>query len=163
MTPENLQDQLTKYLTDAHSIEEQALAQMKVAPALSGDPEIAGAFSRHLRETEDHERFVRERLQARGASPAKVKDLVGLLTGKGFVVFARSQPDTTGKLVAHAFSYEHMELAAYELLGLVAERAGDDETAAVAARIALQERAMGERLELLFDRAAEASLREELS
>jgi ferritin-like metal-binding protein YciE len=160
MTPENLQEQLTKYLTDAHSIEEQALAQMRRAPDISGDPEIASAFSGHLAETERHERLVRERLQARGASPAKFKDLVGLLTGKGFVVFARSQPDTTGKLVAHAYSYEHMELAAYELLGRVAERAGDPETVEVARAIAAQERAMGQRLAGLFDRAVEASLRE---
>ncbi|MEA2201230.1 MAG: hypothetical protein QOI89_1826 [Solirubrobacteraceae bacterium] len=160
MTTENIQDQLTKYLTDAHSIEEQALAQMRAAPDISGDPEIASAFSRHLAETEDHERLVRERLQARGGSPAKVKDLVGTLTGKGFVAFARSQPDTTGKLVAHDYSYEHMELAAYELLGRVAERAGDLETVQVADTIGAQEREMGERLAGLFDRAAEASLRE---
>jgi ferritin-like metal-binding protein YciE len=160
MTPENLQEQLTKYLTDAHSIEEQALAQVKVAPRLAGDEEIAAAFSQHLRETEDHEHLVRDRLQARSASPAKVKDLVGALTGRGFVAFARSQPDTTGKLVAHAYSYEHMELAAYELLGMMADRAGDDRTSAVAGRIAEQERTMGGRLEGLFDGAVEASLRE---
>ena len=56
--------------------------------------------------------------------------------GFAFVLFARSQPDTPGKLTAHAFSYEHLELAGYELLRRVAERAGDAETAAVAARIA---------------------------
>src|SRR5256885_7576248 len=160
MTPESIQDQLTKYLTDTHSIEEQALAQMRAAPDIAGDPEIASAFSRHRSETEDHERLVRERLHARGATPAKVKDLVGALTGKGFVAFARSQPDTTGKLVAHAYSYEHMELAAYELLGRVAERAGDIDTVQVARQIAGQEREMGERLAGLFDRAVEASLRE---
>ncbi|HEY4426938.1 MAG TPA: DUF892 family protein [Solirubrobacteraceae bacterium] len=160
MTPQNIPEQLTKYLTDAHSIEEQALAQMQAAPRISRDPEIAAAFSAHLHETEDHERMVRESLQARGAAPARVKDLVGFLTGKGFVAFARSQPDTTGKLVAHAFSYEHMELAGYELLELVAERADDDRAAEMARRIGAQERAMAERLESLFDRAAEASLRE---
>ena len=160
MSPENLQDQLTKYLTDAHSIEEQALAQMRAAPKLASDPEIADAFTKHLRETEDHERLVRDRLEARDAEPAIVKDLVGTVTGKGFVAFARSQPDTTGKLVAHAFSYEHMELAAYELLGRIAGLAGDNQTAGVAARIAEQERSMGKRLEGLFDRAVEASLRE---
>lgn len=37
MTPENLQEQLIKYLTDVHSIEQQALAQMKTAP--KADPE----------------------------------------------------------------------------------------------------------------------------
>jgi ferritin-like metal-binding protein YciE len=146
MSPASIQEQLTKYLTDAHSIEEQALAQMRVAPEMSRDPEIAAAFTAHRAETEEHERLVRERLEARGAAPAKVKDLVGALTGK--------------ELVAHAYSYEHMELAAYELLTQVAERAGDDETATVAGHIAAQERAMADRLKGLFDRAVEASLRE---
>src|SRR3981081_2434407 len=63
----SLDDQLTKYLTDAHSIEQQALAQMRVAPELAGDPEIASAFSQHLTETEGHERLVRERLSRPGA------------------------------------------------------------------------------------------------
>jgi ferritin-like metal-binding protein YciE len=48
VAPENLQEQLVKYLTDAHSIEEQALAQLKTAPKLAGDPEVAQAFSDHL-------------------------------------------------------------------------------------------------------------------
>jgi ferritin-like metal-binding protein YciE len=160
MTPNGLDEQLTKYLTDAHSIEEQARVQMRRAPKLAGDPEIASAFEQHLRETEDHERLVRARLEARGATPSMLKDLAGKVTGTGFALFAQFQPDTPGKLVAHAFSYEHMELAAYDLLARVAERAGDSETAAAAARIGEQERAMGDRLAGFFDRAVEASLRE---
>jgi ferritin-like metal-binding protein YciE len=156
----SLDEQLTKYLTDAHSIEQQALAQLKSAPELAGDAALAADFERHLVETEEHERLVRERLAARDASPAKVKDLLGTLTGKGFIAFARAQPDTPGKLAVHAFSYEHMELAAYQLLTRVAELAEDEETAAVARRIAGQERAMSERLEAGFDRTIEASLRE---
>jgi ferritin-like metal-binding protein YciE len=154
-----LSEQLTKYLTDAHSIEQQALAQMRVSPELAGDPQLAEAFTRHCHETVEHERAVRERLAARGASPAKLKDLLGTLTGKGFVVFARAQPDTPGKLVVHGFSYEHMELAAYEMLAHVAELAGDSESVAMARGIAAQESAMAERLEASFDRAVDASLR----
>jgi ferritin-like metal-binding protein YciE len=74
MSPHTLEDQLTKYLTDAHSIEQQALAQMRTAPELAGDPDLSEAFVRHLGETEEHERLVAERLAARGASPAKIKD-----------------------------------------------------------------------------------------
>jgi ferritin-like metal-binding protein YciE len=151
---------LTKFLTDAHSIEQQALAQMKTAPTLASDPQIASAFSEHLTETEGHERLVRARLADRHASPSVVKDLLGSLTGKGFVAFARTQPDTTGKLVAHAFSYEHMEMAAYELLTGVAERAGDHQTADVARRIAAEEATMAIRLSGFFELAAEAALRE---
>ena len=155
---DTLQEQLTKYLTDAHSIESQALAQMRTAPRIAGDPQIAAAFSAHLVETEEHERLVSERLEARGGSPNAVKEAVMRLGGKGFILFARSQPDTPGKLVAHAYSYEALELASYELLIRVAERAGDEETVAAARRIRDQEKAMGHRLEDLFDAAVEASL-----
>jgi ferritin-like metal-binding protein YciE len=158
--PETLDEQLTKHLTDAHSIEVQALLQMRVAPRMARDPQLARAFREHIVETEEQERLVRERLAARGADPSRLKDIAGRAGGVGMVLFARTQPDTPGKLVAHAYSYEHMELAAYELLSIVAERAGDSETAAVARSIGGQEAAMAERLAAGFDRAVEASLRE---
>jgi ferritin-like metal-binding protein YciE len=160
MTPQELQDQVIKYLTDAHSIERQALAQMKAAPGMAGDPEIAAAFERHRTETEEHGRLVGECLYRLGASPSKLKDAAGTVTGVGFGLFAKLQPDTPGKLVAHAFSYEHMELAAYDLLARVADRARDRETASLARRIGEQEGAMARRLEGMYDRALEASLRE---
>jgi ferritin-like metal-binding protein YciE len=160
MAPNSLHEQLIKYLTDAHSIERQALVQMKAAPGMAGDPEMAAAFEQHRIETEEHERLVDERLTALGASPSKVKDVAGAITGIGFGLFAKLQPDTPGKLVAHAFSYEHMELAAYDMLGRVADRAGDAETAQMARRIEEQEAAMAARVAGLFDRAVEDSLRE---
>jgi ferritin-like metal-binding protein YciE len=126
--PDTLDEQLTKYLTDVHSIEEQALRQLRTAPKIAGDPELARTFGDHLIETEGQERRVRERLEARGAEPSKTKDLLGRAGGIGMLLFARSQPDTPGKLTAHAFSYEHMEIAAYDLLAIVADRAGDRET-----------------------------------
>jgi ferritin-like metal-binding protein YciE len=156
----DLQEQLTKHLTDVHSIEEQALQQMVVAPRMARDPELARAFREHIGETRDQERRVRERLTARAADPSRVKDLAGRAGAIGMVLFAKSQPDTPGKLVAHAYSYEHMEMAAYELLGMVAERAADAETVAMARSIREQEAAMAARLEQGFDRAVDASLRE---
>jgi ferritin-like metal-binding protein YciE len=160
MSPNDLQEQLTSYLTDVHAIEQQALAQMHVAPGLAGDEQIAQAFSLHLPETEEHERLIRGLLESRGASPSKLKDIAGMLSGHGFGLFAAFQPDTPGKLVAHAFSYEHMEEGAYDMLGTIATRAGDDATLATARQIEAQEHAMGDRLDALFDRAAEVALRD---
>jgi ferritin-like metal-binding protein YciE len=151
------QEQLVKYLTDVHSIEEQALTQMRRAPKLVNG-KLAAAFQQHLEETESQERRVRERLEAHDASPSKLKDAAGQAGGVGMVLFAHSQPDTPGKLTAHAFSYEHMEVAAYELLSRVAGRAGDAEKAAMATEIAAEERAMAARLADCFDLAVEASL-----
>jgi ferritin-like metal-binding protein YciE len=154
---DDAETQLVKYLTDVHSIEEQALTQMRRAPDLV-EGELAAAFRRHLGETESQERRVRERLQAHGASPSTVKDVAGKVGGFGMVLFARSQPDTPGKLVTHAFSYEHMEEAAYELLAIAAREAGDADTIGMAEAIAAEERQMAGRLAGLFDEAVEQSL-----
>jgi ferritin-like metal-binding protein YciE len=157
---DNLHDQLHKYLTDTHSIEVQALAQMKRAPGMAGSPELAEIYKQHERETEEHKRLIEERLEAHGESPNKLKDLAGSVTGLGFVLFAKFNPDTPGKLAAHAHAYEAMEEAAYEFLSRVAERAGDEDTAEVARRILEQEKAMKDRIFDHFDASVEASLRE---
>ncbi len=160
MSDRDLNEQLVKYLTDVHSIEEQALAQMRRAPEIAGDPEIAEAFKQHCHETERQEERVRALLEAAGASPSRLKDVAGKAGGIGMLLFAKFQPDTPGKLVAHAYSYEHLEVAAYELLRRVAERAGSAETADAAREICEEERRMAGRLETVFDRAVDASLRE---
>ncbi len=160
MTSDSLAGQLEKYLSDAYSIEKQALVQMKMAPGIAGHPALAKLFEDHLRETEGHQHSIGERLEAHGGSPSTIKDVVMEAGGIGFALFAKAQPDSPGKLVAHAYSYEALEQASYELLAHVAERAGDADTAEVARRIGAEERAMKERLAGVFDVAAEASLRE---
>lgn len=160
MADKSLHKQLVKYLTDAHAIEEQALPQMKAAPGMARDERLAQIFREHHTETENHEQRVRERLEALGESPSRVKDAVMKAGGVGFALFAKSQPDSPGKLVAHALSYESLELASYELLIRVAERAGDAETAEVARRNRGEEQAMIDRLEGAFDAAVDASLAE---
>jgi ferritin-like metal-binding protein YciE len=158
MPANSLDDQVTKYLTDVHSIEEQALAQMRLAPRLAGDAELQRIFAEHTTETEHHEQLVREQLERRGAKPSAVKDVAGRVGGWGMILFARVNPDTPGKLAMHAYSYEHMELAAYELLRRIAERAGDEPVRAMAEQIGAQERAMADRIDRLWDRAVVASL-----
>jgi ferritin-like metal-binding protein YciE len=152
------EEQLVKYLADAHSIEVQALTQMRAAPRIAGEKRLSRIFREHLAETERHERLVRERLEAHGADASRAKDLAGKAGAYGMVLFATVQPDTPGKLTMHAYSYEHMELAAYELLSRAAKEAGDEETGRVAGEIAEDERSMASRLASLFDAAVDASL-----
>jgi ferritin-like metal-binding protein YciE len=154
------QDQLTKYLTDVHSIEVQALAQLKAAPGIAGDERLAAVFAEHLEETREHERLVRDALEARGADTSNLKDIAGRVGGWAMIAFARLNPDTPGKLTAHAYSYEHMELAAYELLRRAADAAGESPVVELSGRIGAEEQAMADRLAGCFDRAVEASLRE---
>ena len=158
MGTRTLEDQLIASLRDVHALEQMALAQLERAPAIAGEDALKLALRDHLYETRVHERLVRERLEAHGAKPSAVRDLAGEAGGAGFVLFARLQTDTPGKLATHAYSYEHLELAAYELLARLADIAEDHETAVVAHRIRGEEAAMAARLEAAFARTAAASL-----
>ena len=147
---------LVQQLTGVHAIGRQALTQMRRAPLIAGDERLAAIFAAHAEETEAHEKRLRERLRAHGA---------GVLDGSskraggiGMAVFAAGEPDTPTKLVSHAFSYEHMEIAAYELLKKTAEEAGDSATAALAGQISEEARRMADRLEGSFDLVVDASL-----
>jgi ferritin-like metal-binding protein YciE len=72
--------------------------------------------------------------------------------------FFAAQPDTPAKLAGFAYAFEHLEVAAYELLRRVADRAGDAETVAEADRILAEERRAAERIAGTWDAAMEASL-----
>jgi ferritin-like metal-binding protein YciE len=143
-----------------YSVEEQALAQLVSAPDLAGDPSIAADFRRHYTETERQAALIGARLEAHGETPSAIKGAIMKLGGKGFLLFAQAMPETPGRLVAHAYSYEAMEWAGYEMLIRFAEAAGDSETASVARTIRDEERTMMERLEGAFDAAEQASHRD---
>lgn len=153
------EQQLIRYLKDVHSIEEQALTQLKAARKIAGLDELERLFESHMHETVDHEKLIGECLERHGVSSSAFKDLVMKGAASGFVLFANVQPDTPGKLVAHAYSYEALEEAAYAFLGEVAHQAGDSSTEETARHIQKEERRMKNRLASLFDAAAAESLR----
>src|SRR3954454_1179162 len=98
MPPSDIHEQLVKHLTDAHSIEEQALTQMRRAPDIAGEGRLAEAFREHFTETERHERLVRERLEALGEDTSTLKDLAGKAGGGGVGVLSRVNPGTPRKI-----------------------------------------------------------------
>jgi UDP-glucose 4-epimerase len=158
--PTQATERLLALLTDAHAIEMQALAQLRAAPKVAGDERLAEIFAAHLSETEEQEQRVRERLGAYGGA-SMLDGAASKAGGIGVAVFADSQPETPGKLTAHAFSYEHLEIAAYEQLQETAVAVGDEATAAMAAEIAAEEQQMTDRLEAAFDLAIDASLKDD--
>jgi ferritin-like metal-binding protein YciE len=155
--------QLAKALKDAHAIEKQATRLLEAGKRLIGDSEIAGIFSAHLIQTSEHERYVAERLDARGASPSKVKDAAAELGALGLGGLLAAVPDTPVRLISVAFAFENLEVAHYRLLRRLAERAGDRQTLEVAERILEQEEAAAELVAGTFDRVLERALGEEPS
>lgn len=144
-------------LADVHAIAEQGQAQARQALEIAGIDGLTEIFAIHLAETEDQERRLRERLEVYGAGPAIRKDSERA-GGIGLAAFAATQPDTPGKLVAHAFGFEHLAIATCELLEQRAGQAGDDTTVAMAAEIAEEGRRMVDWLRKSFDTAVEVTL-----
>ena len=64
-------------------------------------------------------------------------------------------------LTGFAFAFEHLEIAAYEQLSRVAERAGDHETVELAMSILAEERAMAGRLAEQWDTAVDSALEDQ--
>ena len=78
--------------------------------------------------------------------------------GLSIGAFFAAQPDTPAKLAGFAFAFEHLEIAAYELLRRIAERAGDRETVSAAERILAEERATAKRIAGTWDEAMAVAL-----
>jgi ferritin-like metal-binding protein YciE len=160
MMAKNLERELVKYLSEAHAMEKQALQLLDKGADMVGDEEVARIFRAHRLQTQEHERYVAERLQAHGETPSKAKDL-GMQAGAlGIGLIAQAAPDTPVRLATTAFAFENLEIAAYRLIEGIAARAGDEGTVAVARRIREQEEAAAELVAGTFDRALELALGE---
>ena len=151
-------EELKKYLAEAHAMEQQSLQALRAAEKAAGDPQLEALYRGHVKETEEHLRLIEERLEATGGSRSVAKDLAGRLAATGLGVGVVGQRDTPARLVAVAYGLESFEIASYELLGRVAERAGDDDTVAAVDTILVNERQAAEKLAASYDLALERAL-----
>jgi ferritin-like metal-binding protein YciE len=157
---EDIQQQLVKYLTEAHAMEKQAVALLHRGADIVGDEEVARIFHAHELQTKEHARYIGERLEALGKSPSTVKDVAMQVGALGIGIAAQALPDTPVRLGTVAFAFEHLEIASYRLLRDIAQRAGDTETIAVIERILEEEEAAAELVAGAFPRLLELTLGE---
>jgi ferritin-like metal-binding protein YciE len=156
-----VEEQLVKGLREAHALEKQATALLKQGAKVVGDTDIAAIYRAHLMQTEEHERYVAERLDALGSGPSKVRDAAMQAGALGIGLAAAASPDTPIRLATVAFAFEHLEIATYRYLRLLAERAGDSESLAMIDRILEQEEAAAELVAGTFERSLELTLGEQ--
>jgi ferritin-like metal-binding protein YciE len=151
------EEQLVQALADAHAMEKQSLTTLQAAVEVAGDPQLEALYRGHVVETERHIELIEERLAAHEGSSSKIKDLAGRVSALALGAGVITQSNTPAKLVAVAYGYENFEVASYELLRRLAERAGDSETVGAVDRILVNERQAVEKLGASYDLALQAS------
>ena len=136
----DLSDALNRCIADAQAIEKQGMQLLEMASRVVEGEGLKRFFAAHLRKCEEHAAMMSERIEVRGAKPAAARDAVLHLTGMQVGAFFAAQPETTANVVGFVTAYEHLKIAAYELLGRLARRAGDRKVTGVAERILAEER-----------------------
>jgi ferritin-like metal-binding protein YciE len=153
----DLESELVSALADAHAMEKQSLTTLEAAKQVAGDPQLEALYHGHIAETLRHLELIEARLEAHDSSRSILKDLGGrvsaLMLGTGVV----AQKNTPAKLVAVAYGYENFEVASYEMLRRVAQKAGDSETVEACDRILVNERQAVEKLGASYDLALQAA------
>jgi ferritin-like metal-binding protein YciE len=160
MADDKLQEKLVEYIEDAHAMEQSVSRSLDSMISTTDDPEIADMLRHHKEETEEHERRLRERLDALGAGTSTRKEtqtVAGALL-KGIGDMART--DKPGKNARDGYVTEHMEIAAYQLLERLAIRASDQETAEVARRNCADDEAMAQKIDANWDKFVDLTLAE---
>src|SRR3954449_8676056 len=124
------------------------------------DPEIKNELREHKLETERHAERMQQRLEANGASPSMVKEAGGILGALMKSVVDMTRGEKAGRNARDGYATEHLEIASYQLLERVAQKAGDEETAEVARQNRKDEEAMAKKIEANWDKFAALSLQE---
>jgi len=158
---DQLKAQLVKHIDEAHAMEQNVLRMLDGMIATTDDPGVLDALEHHKVQTQSHADRMAERLEAHGASPSAVKQFGGVLGALMKMPLDFVRGEKAGRNARDAYATEHLEIASYELLRRIAQKAGDEETAQTAQEILGEERAMAKLIEEQWDTFTELSLREE--
>ena len=160
---EKLRRKLVVYVQNVHAMEQNVLLMLDSMIVTTRDGEIVNMLRQHKDETRRQEQRLSERRRALGGlGLASVgKDLAAIAAAQAKGVTDLWRADKAARNARDAFVTEHLEIAAYELLERLAERAGDPETAEVARTNRAEEEAMAERLAANWDRFLDLALSEE--
>jgi ferritin-like metal-binding protein YciE len=155
---------LADYVEYVHALEQNVLLQLDSLILNTNDPELAAMFRRHKQETRRQQERLRERRVALGRRmelSTASKDLAAIAAAQVKGVGDVLRADKAVQNARDAFVTEHAEIAAYELLERLAERAGDPETVKVARESRAEEETMAARISENWGAFLDLTLREQ--
>lgn len=155
-----LREKLIDYLQDTHAMEQNVLRMLDAMIGTTDDPETIAKLRRHRFDTERHEKVIRERLEANGASPSLAAEMPAIMGAWMKGLADRFRTDKPGKNARDAYITEHVEIAAYSLLEHLAYCAGDIQTAHAARFIREEEEEMARWIASRWDRFVDLTLSE---
>ena len=159
-TVSDVNEQLVKHIDEAYAMEQNVLRMLDGMIETTRDPDIARELEHHKLQTEGHAERMKQALERHGASPSLIKEAGGILGALAKMPMDMLRGEKASRNARDGYATEHMEIAAYELLARIAERAGDAATAGAAREIIEEERQMAHTIETSWDKFAELSLRE---
>ena len=152
---------LGDYIENAHAMETNVLQMLDSMIRTTKDKQIKRDLQLHKKQTQRHEERLRERLEVMGRGPSTRKEAQSMIGALMKGVGDQVRGDKAGKSARDLWVTEHMEIAAYELLERLAERAGDTRTATVARQNKREEEAMARKIAAKWDKFVDLSLAED--
>ena len=169
---------LVQWLNEAYSKEAELEADLTAHITLTEKKSYKKRLQEHLKETRDHKRRVSSRIKALGGSAASGPNLPGapealgevagkaVAAVKGQVGTARAviteQAETHMRNAQEELREEHVEIALYTRLEVLATEVGDRETAQLARAIRRDEARMAKYLDAELQRLVKEVVRAEI-
>lgn len=158
---EQLREKLVDYVQDAQAMEMNVQAMLQSMISTTQDDTVKRRLEQHLQETKEQTDRLSKRLDALQAGGSIRKEVSAVMGAGAKGLLDQIRGDKPGKNARDAYVTESLEIAAYELLSRLAERAGDAETVSVSRQNLEQEVQMRQFIDQNWDRFLDLTLIQE--
>ena len=135
-------DTLITGLRNAYALEGQAISTLEnVHSRLENYPQLKAGVAQHLQETKQQQQMVERCLADLGEEPSALKEMALKLTGNLQSMMHATAGDEVLKNLFALYAFEHLEIASYRSLIVMAEACGETQIVTACRTILGQEEA----------------------